>query len=178
MATDVPLVDAAQLLGELRRTFSSGRTKSEKWRSQQLRALLKMVTEQEKEICKALTLDLGKSEYETYACEVIILLRPGKEGGREGGRDWHRDRGRAVYVCLWGFLFFLSFFSLQFKSWRWILKAIVEVSEFAPRFHLQRGELRSSKKFMGMDTLQTSIMRGVLANKSSRKFLKKLKQLI
>jgi aldehyde dehydrogenase (NAD+) len=87
MATDVPLVDAAQLLGELRRTFSSGRTKSEKWRSQQLRALLKMVTEQEKEICKALTLDLGKSEYETYACEVIILLRPGKEGGREGGRD-------------------------------------------------------------------------------------------
>jgi aldehyde dehydrogenase (NAD+) len=74
MATDVPLVDAAQLLGELRRTFSSGRTKSEKWRSQQLRALLKMVTEQEKEICKALTLDLGKSEYETYACELAMLL--------------------------------------------------------------------------------------------------------
>jgi acyl-CoA reductase-like NAD-dependent aldehyde dehydrogenase len=113
MATDVPLVDAAQLLGELRRTFSSGRTKSEKWRSQQLRALLKMVTEQEKEICKALTLDLGKSEYETYACEVIILLRP----GREGGRDTETE-GRAVYVCLWSFLFFLSFSSLQFKSWR------------------------------------------------------------
>jgi acyl-CoA reductase-like NAD-dependent aldehyde dehydrogenase len=117
MATDVPLLDAAQLLGELRRTFSSGRTKTEKWRLQQLRALLKMVTEQEKEICKALTLDLGKSEYETYACEVIILLRPGKEGGREGGRDTETE-GRAVYVCFWGFLFFLSFFSLQFKSWR------------------------------------------------------------
>jgi hypothetical protein len=54
----------------------------------------------------------------------------------------------------------------------------VEVSEFGPIFHLQRRELGISKKFMGMDTLQTSIMRGVLANKSSRKFLKKLKQLI
>ncbi len=54
----------------------------------------------------------------------------------------------------------------------------MEVSEFGPIFHLQRRELGISKKFMGMDTLQTSIMRGVLANKSSRKFLKKLKQLI
>jgi acyl-CoA reductase-like NAD-dependent aldehyde dehydrogenase len=106
MATDVPLVDAAQLLGELRRTFSSGRTKSEKWRSQQLRALLKMVTEQEKEICKALTLDLGKSEYETYACEVIILLRPGKEGGREG----LKQRQRKSRVCVFVGFSFLSFF--------------------------------------------------------------------
>jgi acyl-CoA reductase-like NAD-dependent aldehyde dehydrogenase len=111
MATDVPLVDAAQLLGELRRTFSSGRTKSEKWRSQQLRGLLKMVTEQEKEICKALTLDLGKSEYETYACEVIILLRPGKEGGREG----HRDRGKSRVCVFVGFslLFFFSACNLK-----------------------------------------------------------------
>jgi acyl-CoA reductase-like NAD-dependent aldehyde dehydrogenase len=105
MATDVPLVDTAQLLGELRRTFSSGRTKSEKWRSEQLRALLKMVTEQEKEICKALTLDLGKSEYETYACEVIILLRPGKEGGRKG----HIDTGKSRVRVFVGFSF-LSFF--------------------------------------------------------------------
>ncbi len=106
MATDVPLVDAAQLLGELRRTFSSGRTKSEKWRSQQLRALLKMVTEQEKEICKALTLDLGKSEYETYACEVIILLRQGR---REGGTDTETEEEPCMRVC--GVFFsFLSFF--------------------------------------------------------------------
>jgi acyl-CoA reductase-like NAD-dependent aldehyde dehydrogenase len=105
MATDVPLVDAAQLLGELRRTFSSGRTKSEKWRSQQLRALMKMVTEQEKEISKALTLDLGKSEYETYACEVISLLRPGKEGGREGGTQRQKEE-----PCMWVCGVFFSFF--------------------------------------------------------------------
>jgi hypothetical protein len=76
-----------------------------------LRGLLKMVTEQEKEICKALTLDLGKSEYETYACEVIILLRPGKEGGREG----HRDRGKSRVCVFVGFslLFFFSACNLK-----------------------------------------------------------------
>jgi acyl-CoA reductase-like NAD-dependent aldehyde dehydrogenase len=71
MASDAPLVDAPKLLSELRRTFQSGRTKSREWRLEQLRALLKMVMEQEDEISKALSLDLGKSAYETYSCEVI-----------------------------------------------------------------------------------------------------------
>ncbi|KAH8959708.1 hypothetical protein BDL97_06G091600 [Sphagnum fallax] len=74
MASDAPLVDAPELLSELRRTFQSGRTKSQEWRLEQLHALLKMVMEQEDEIAKALSLDLGKSAYETYSCELALLI--------------------------------------------------------------------------------------------------------
>lgn len=61
-------------LGELRQTFKSGRTRSVGWRKSQLRALLKMMDENEDQIFKALHQDLGKHPVEVYRDEVSLCF--------------------------------------------------------------------------------------------------------
>lgn len=67
-------LDAAQVVGELRKTVKSGRTKSEGWRLEQLNGVLKMVAEREKEISEALFKDLGKPAYESFIYEVSFCI--------------------------------------------------------------------------------------------------------
>ncbi|CAH2051362.1 unnamed protein product [Thlaspi arvense] len=64
-----------QELGELRETFTSGRTKSLKWRKRQLSAIIEMVKDKEDEICEALFQDLGKHHTEAYRDELGIVKR-------------------------------------------------------------------------------------------------------
>ncbi|MBF7074006.1 aldehyde dehydrogenase family protein [Glaciecola sp. MH2013] len=54
----------------LKRTFASGRTKAYDWRIAQLTALKKLLTENTKEITKALHSDLGKSDSEAWLTEI------------------------------------------------------------------------------------------------------------
>lgn len=58
------------VLGELRTTFRSGRTRSVAWRKAQLQAILKLLDENEEEIFEALKQDLGKHPVESYRDEV------------------------------------------------------------------------------------------------------------
>lgn len=58
------------LLGELRETFKSGRTRSLEWRKTQLQALMNMLTDQEHKCLQALHDDLGKSKVESYKDEI------------------------------------------------------------------------------------------------------------
>ncbi|KAG9441769.1 hypothetical protein H6P81_017623 [Aristolochia fimbriata] len=62
-------------VAELRETFRSGKTKHAAWRKSQLQAILKLLEEEDGEICKALEEDLGKHPVESYRDEVGILAK-------------------------------------------------------------------------------------------------------
>ncbi len=57
-----------------RATFSTGRTRPTEWRKAQLRALARMLTEQEDEFLTALAQDLGKPALEGYLTEIAFVL--------------------------------------------------------------------------------------------------------
>ncbi|KAI4307256.1 hypothetical protein L6164_030461 [Bauhinia variegata] len=63
---------ASSLARELRGTFLSGKTRSYEWRVSQLKALLKLVDDNEQEIVDALRSDLSKPPMESVVCEVSI----------------------------------------------------------------------------------------------------------
>ncbi|KAL8216206.1 hypothetical protein R6Q57_023043 [Mikania cordata] len=64
---------AGCLVKELRGTFLSGKTRSYEWRLSQLKSLLKMMEDSEKQICDALFSDLSKPEMEAYIHEVAMI---------------------------------------------------------------------------------------------------------
>src|SRR5262249_5689975 len=61
------------LADRLRTHHQRGITRSLKWRTQQLKQLLALVTEQESALLQALEKDLGKPRYEGVLAEVSIL---------------------------------------------------------------------------------------------------------
>ncbi|XWS44643.1 hypothetical protein CRYUN_Cryun15aG0065600 [Craigia yunnanensis] len=63
---------AAVLVNKLRKTFSSGKTKSYEWRMSQLESISKMIDGKEKEIIKALHKDLSKPELEAFLSEISM----------------------------------------------------------------------------------------------------------
>lgn len=64
---------ASSLVKELRDTFGSGKTRSYEWRIKQLKNIIKMTDEHDKEIVEALRLDLCKPELETFVYEIGML---------------------------------------------------------------------------------------------------------
>ncbi|CAI9291487.1 unnamed protein product [Lactuca saligna] len=61
------------LVKELRGTVVAGKTKSYEWRVSQLKSLLKMVEERDKQICDALFSDLSKPEMEAFIHEIALI---------------------------------------------------------------------------------------------------------
>ena len=61
-------------LYKLRETFNSGRTKSIKWRIQQLNAIKKLLIDNEKAIIDTVKNDIGRCLFETVLCEISPLL--------------------------------------------------------------------------------------------------------
>ncbi len=59
-----------KLLGELRHTFQTGKTRSLDWREQQLKQLIRLLEEQEEALERAVIEDLGKPQVEAYTSEV------------------------------------------------------------------------------------------------------------
>lgn len=70
MFVDSMVVDVAEVVTELKATYTSGKTKSYEWRESQLKALIKMANDHEKEIIEALRSDLNKPEFEAFVHEV------------------------------------------------------------------------------------------------------------
>lgn len=62
------------ILEEQRKYFLTGKTLPVKHRIEHLKKLYEAIKGSEKEICMALKADLGKSEYESYMCEVGMAL--------------------------------------------------------------------------------------------------------
>lgn len=67
------MVDAEAIVKELRETYESGKTKSYEWRVSQLKALLKIAENHEKEIADALYSDLSKPELEAFIHEISMM---------------------------------------------------------------------------------------------------------
>lgn len=63
-----------EILQSQRAYFESGATLPVKFRIENLKRLRETVKKYEKEICAALTADLGKSEFEGFMCEVGLVL--------------------------------------------------------------------------------------------------------
>jgi len=66
--------EASAMVEELRAAFDCGKTRGCEWRSSQLKALIKLSEEHEKEIVQALHSDLSKSETEAFVQEVLIFF--------------------------------------------------------------------------------------------------------
>lgn len=66
--------DVENMIAEQRQFYFSRRTKDAKFRKEQLMRLKKTILKYEKDVLKALYLDLRKSEFEAYATEVGIVL--------------------------------------------------------------------------------------------------------
>ena len=61
----------AQVSG-VRKVYDTGRTRPLAWRKEQLKALLRMLSEREQEFAAALHEDLGKNPLEAYLTEISI----------------------------------------------------------------------------------------------------------
>ena len=62
--------DVAATVARLRQTFATGRTRNIEWRKQQLRALERLMVENEAKIADALEKDLGRSPFEAWLADV------------------------------------------------------------------------------------------------------------
>ncbi|XP_051126883.1 aldehyde dehydrogenase family 3 member F1 [Andrographis paniculata] len=62
-------------LEKLKRTFQTGRTRGIDWRSAQLRALLRLLSQNEAQIFEALEKDLGKHAVEAYRDEIGVVKK-------------------------------------------------------------------------------------------------------
>jgi aldehyde dehydrogenase (NAD+) len=62
-----------QLVLDLQRTVRSGITKTEKWRIQQLKALLKLIVENQESLVQAVFTDVGKPAHQIVLIEVQTL---------------------------------------------------------------------------------------------------------
>jgi aldehyde dehydrogenase (NAD+) len=80
-------LDAAGLVRRLRETFDAGTTKSFEWRDEQLKAMARMLTEGEDELCAALAQDLGRPRFEAWAGDIRIIVRE-IEDIRKHYRGW------------------------------------------------------------------------------------------
>lgn len=74
MSTLTSAQDAHELVARLRSTFESGHTRSRAWRMTALRALRRMITDNERAIETALADDLGKPATESQITEIGFVL--------------------------------------------------------------------------------------------------------
>jgi len=79
-----------KLVGEVRNAFSTGRTKSVEWRKEQLKAVDRMLVENEATFISALKADLNKPVQETIMAE-IDFLRNDVIGLLREIDDWTKD---------------------------------------------------------------------------------------
>jgi len=68
------MTNIEEILKAQREFFDSDTTKSVEFRKQKLRLLKKIINENRQQILDALKADLGKSDFEGYACEVGLTL--------------------------------------------------------------------------------------------------------
>ncbi|CAN4105580.1 unnamed protein product [Withania somnifera] len=86
------------MLGELRTTFSSGRTRGVAWRKAQLQAILKLLAENEDEIFEALKQDLGKHTVEFYRDEVGVVKKSATNALRSVEKWMVPQKGRIPLI--------------------------------------------------------------------------------
>lgn len=82
---------ARAMTASLQQSFNSGRTRPREWRSSQLEAIERMMSEREEQLAAALHADLGKSAAEAWITEISFVSNAARHTRRNLGR-WMRDR--------------------------------------------------------------------------------------
>jgi aldehyde dehydrogenase (NAD+) len=88
--TDIPAT-----VRRLRETFQTGRTRSIDWRKQQLRALERLMNENEPAIAAALEQDLGRKPFEAWLADIASTAGEAKAAAKNI-RKWTRRRYRML----------------------------------------------------------------------------------
>jgi aldehyde dehydrogenase (NAD+) len=124
-ATSKPDIPAT--VGRLRDTFKTGRTRSVEWRKQQLRALEKMMVENEEAIAAALAEDLDRSPFEAWLADSASTAGEARYAAKNvhkwmrrkyrllelaqlPGRGWveHEPYGTVLIIGAWNYPFYLT----------------------------------------------------------------------
>jgi aldehyde dehydrogenase (NAD+) len=82
-------------VARLRKTFATGRTRSVEWRKQQLKAIEKMMTENEGAIAVALEQDLGRKPFEAWLADIASVVGEAKDAAKNV-KKWTRRRYRML----------------------------------------------------------------------------------
>ena len=90
VAPDVP-----GTVARLRETFASGRTRSIEWRKQQLKALEKLMADNEPAIAEALATDLGRKPFEAWMADIVSTANEARDAAKNVGK-WARRKHRML----------------------------------------------------------------------------------
>jgi aldehyde dehydrogenase (NAD+) len=124
-ATSSP--DVAKTVAELRQTFATGKTRSVQWRRDQLRALEKMMAENEPAIADALAKDLDRSPFEAWLADAATTAGEARYAAKHvkkwtqrkhrllelaqlPGRGWveYEPYGTVLIIGAWNYPFYLT----------------------------------------------------------------------
>lgn len=125
--SDEKQTDVAKTVARLRKTFASGRTRSVEWRKQQLRALQKLMDENEDAIAAALAEDLDRNPFEAYLADIATTSAEAKYAAKRvrrwmrrrylllevpqlPGRGWveYEPYGTVLIIGAWNYPFYLT----------------------------------------------------------------------
>jgi aldehyde dehydrogenase (NAD+) len=87
--------DVPSVVAKLRKTFASGRTRSVEWRKQQLKALERLMIENETRIADSLEKDLGRSPFEAWLADVASVTGEAAYGAKSVGK-WTKRKHRLL----------------------------------------------------------------------------------
>src|ERR1700733_13817872 len=87
--------DVAKTVARLRKTFATGRTRNLEWRKEQLRALNRLMVENENKIADALEKDLGRSPFEAWLADVASTSGECTYAAKNVGK-WAKRRHRLL----------------------------------------------------------------------------------
>jgi aldehyde dehydrogenase (NAD+) len=95
-----PIDEIAPLVGHLRQTFDSGRTRPLEWRKRQLEGLIRFAKEEGDALVAALQADMGKPEFEARAADIAQITQEAKLA-LKNLKKWTRPQ-RAGWIPLFG----------------------------------------------------------------------------
>ncbi len=93
--TAAPGPDVAKTVARLRQTFATGKTRNFEWRKEQLRALQRLLVENETKIADALEKDLGRSPFEAWLADVASTSGEAAYAAKNVGK-WAKRRHRLL----------------------------------------------------------------------------------
>ena len=119
--------DISKIVARLRKTFSTGKTRSVEWRLAQLHALDKMMTENEPAIAAALEKDLDRSPFEAWLADAATTAGEARYAAKNlkkwmrrkhrllelaqlPGRGWveYEPYGTVLVIGAWNYPFYLT----------------------------------------------------------------------
>jgi aldehyde dehydrogenase (NAD+) len=122
-----PGPDVAKTVARLRQTFATGKTRSVQWRQTQLRALEKMMVENEPAIAAALEEDLDRSPFEAWLADAATTAGEARYAAKHvkkwmrrkyrllelaqlPGRGWveYEPYGTVLIIGAWNYPFYLT----------------------------------------------------------------------